>query len=112
MDFFTEFTDHLAVRKILQGVKGRVEGHIEPMARGNLEFGIFLVSALLFFISIVLLLIRPLNRQRWLTGFLAGVVWLVTWYAPVSIWMAVLLELWILWMMRGNPLPRLSRKGG
>src|ERR1051325_8172517 len=38
MDIFTEFTDHLAVRKILQGVKGRVEGHIEPMLQANIEF--------------------------------------------------------------------------
>ena len=32
LDLFTECTDHLAVRKILQGVKGRVESRIEPMA--------------------------------------------------------------------------------
>ncbi|MFZ4657993.1 MAG: hypothetical protein ACOYNY_13340 [Caldilineaceae bacterium] len=32
LDLFTEFTDHLAVRKILQGVKGRVEGRSEPAA--------------------------------------------------------------------------------
>jgi hypothetical protein len=28
LDLFTEFTDHLAVRKILQGVKDRVEGRV------------------------------------------------------------------------------------
>jgi hypothetical protein len=110
MDFFTEFTDHLAVRKILQGIKGRVEGNIEPMAQGNLEFGIYLASVLMFLLSIIFILIRPFSWQVWLTGFLAGVVWLVTWYAPVSIWMGLLLEFWILWMMRGNRLPRLLTK--
>lgn len=32
LQLLTEVTDHLAVRKILMGVKGRVEGNIEPLA--------------------------------------------------------------------------------
>ena len=38
MDLFTEFTDHLAVRKILQGVKDRAEGRVESFARQTFEF--------------------------------------------------------------------------
>jgi hypothetical protein len=44
-DLLTEFGDHLAVRKILQGVKGRVGGNIEPAAQANTEFVIYLMSA-------------------------------------------------------------------
>lgn len=112
MDFFTEFTDHLAVRKILQGVKGRVEGNIEPMMQTNLEFFYFVSSAILFFISIVFILVRPLNWQRWLIGLMAGVVWLVTWYAPISIWLGVPLEVGVLWMLFFNRGSHLFLKRG
>jgi hypothetical protein len=112
MDIFTEFTDHLAVRKILQGIKGRVEGNIEPMAQGNIEFFYFLVSAVMLFISVVLILIRPLSWQRWLIGLIAGIVWLVTWYAPISIWLGVLLELGVLSMLIGARTSPLLRRLG
>src|SRR5262245_51641636 len=57
LDLFTEFTDHLAVRKILEGVKGRVEGQIEPMVQGNFEFLIYLGALLIFLGSLVFILI-------------------------------------------------------
>ena len=85
LDLLTEFADHLAIRKILQGVKGRVEGQIEPMAQANMEFAIYLASALIFLGAIVWILVRPLNWCRWLAGLAAGAAWLITWYAPVSI---------------------------
>jgi hypothetical protein len=97
MDLFTEFTDHLAVRKILEGVKGRVEGHIEPMTVGTVEFSIYLVSALIFVLAVVSILLRSFSRRTWLWGLAAGVAWLITWYAPVPIWFGVLLELVVLW---------------
>ncbi len=100
VDVFTEFTDHLAVRKILQGIKGRIEHRIEPMAQANTEFVIYLLSALIFALATILVLIRPLTWQSWLAGFAAGIAWLITWYAPVPIWGGALLELLILWNMR------------
>jgi hypothetical protein len=99
LDLLTEFTDHLAIRKILQGVKGHVEGRIEPMAQGNTEFAIYLASALIFLGTVVLILIRPLTWRRWLTGLAAGVAWLITWYAPIPIWIGALLELLVLWRL-------------
>ena len=47
-DLLTEFADHLGVRKILQGVKGRVEGRSEPMALANGEFAVYLASLFIF----------------------------------------------------------------
>ena len=99
MDIFTEFTDHLAVRKILQGIKGRVEGRIEPMAQGNFEFAIYLVSILIFIGVIIKILVRPFTWGIWLTGLGAGFVWLITWYAPIPVWVGVILELCILWSL-------------
>ena len=106
-DLFTEFSDHLAIRKILQGVKGRVEGKIEPMAQANLEFVIYLLAALIFLTAIILIFLRPLSWRIWLAGLGAGVAWLITWYAPLSIWMGALLELLVLWGLR-RPSHRLS----
>ena len=96
LQLFTEFTDHLAVREILQGVKGRVENQIEPMAKLNTEFVVYVMAALIFIVALFLLLIRSLTWNRWLTGLAGGVAWLVTWYAPVSIWVGVGLELLVL----------------
>jgi hypothetical protein len=95
-DLLTEFSDHLAVRKILQGVKGRVEGKIEPMAQANIEFVIYLASALIFLAAVILIFLRPLSWRSWLAGLAAGVVWLMIWYAPISIWIGVLSELLVL----------------
>ncbi len=91
LDLFTEFTDHLAIRKILQGVKGRVEGHVEPMAWINTEFFIYVAAALIFAVAIVLLAVRPLSWWRWLAGLAASAVWLITWYAPIPIWIGAVL---------------------
>lgn len=100
LDLLTEFTDHLSVRKILQGVKGRVEGRIEPMAQANTEFAIYLASAFIFLGAVLLILLRPLTWRRWLVGLAAGAAWLITWYAPVSMWLGALLELFILYELR------------
>lgn len=99
LDFFTEFTDYLAVREILQGVKGRVENQIEPMSEQNTEFVVYVVAALIFILTLFFLLIRPLTWNKWLTGLAGGAAWLVTWYAPVSIWIGVGLELLVLWRL-------------
>jgi len=90
-DLFTEFTDYLAIRKILQGVKGRVEGHIEPMAWINTEFAFYMAGALIFLVALVLLIVRTFSRERWLAGLAAGIAWLITWYTPIPIWSGVVL---------------------
>lgn len=93
LDLFTEFTDHLAVRKILQGVKDRVEGRIEPFIPQTIEFLILVAAALVFFAAVVILLLRPLTWRRWLAGLAAGAAWLITWYAPTPIWVGAVLVL-------------------
>jgi hypothetical protein len=109
-DLFTEFTDHLAVRKVLEGVKDRVEGRIEPMARANAEFALYVVAAMIFLGAVVLGLLRPITPWRWLAGLAAGVIWLLTWYAPTSIWLGVLLASLALGgvrlAFRQHPLPK------
>lgn len=106
-DVLTEFSDHVAVRKILQGVKGRVEGKVEPMAQANTEFVIYIASASIFLGAIILILLRPLSWRGWLGGLAAGLAWLITWYAPISIWIGATVELLVLWRLSRSP-PKLS----
>ena len=95
LDLFSEFTDHIAVRKILEGVKGRVEGYSQSMALGTIEFAIYLVAALLFFVALALVLIFPLTWRGWLAGLAAGIIWLVVWYGPIPVWVGAVLELFV-----------------
>lgn len=93
LDLITEFTEHLAIPKILQGVKGRVEGQIEPMAKANTEVAIYLTTAFIYLGSVVLILLRPLTWRRGLSSLAAGAAWLISWYAPVTIWTKAILGL-------------------
>jgi hypothetical protein len=81
-------------------VKDRVEGTIEPMSVGNIEFFIYLGSALVFLWALWSVLRLPLTWRTWLTGLAAGLAWLLTWYAPISIWIGAVLELIVVWAMR------------
>ena len=96
LDMFTEFTDHLAVRKVLQGLKGRVEGLVEPMSQGNIEVAVYAGAAIIFLVSLLLILLSPLTLTRWLIGLATGAVWLIVWYGPLSIWIGASLELLVL----------------
>lgn len=100
LDLLTEFTDHLAARKVLQGIQGRVEGRIQPASDVNIEFFIY-VSALLVFIWAAISVVRlPLTWGSWLIGLTGGLTWLISWYAPVSIWVGALLALLVTWAVR------------
>lgn len=83
LELFTEFADHMAVRKILQGVKGRVEGTVEPMWVQNVEIFIFLGTFFTFATALLLIFLRRLTWQTCGAALLAGAIWLSTWYAPL-----------------------------
>ncbi len=100
MAVFTDFADHIAVREILRGIKGRVEGQIEPMARQNLEFFVYVAAFGGFAYALVALILRPLSWATLLTGLGAGLVWMVTWYAPISAWISLLLIAATVWRLR------------
>ncbi len=102
LDFFTEFTDHLAVREILQGVKGRVEGHPDTFAANTIEFAVYLVLLLLFVFTQFFLLPRSLTLKNWGIGFVSGATWLITWYAPIPLWIGGILGLLIIFGLARN----------
>ena len=83
LDIFSEFADHIAVRKILVGVRDRVEGQVEPWYVQNVAFTTF-VAALLAYIAALIAVLRHPVSVRWLgIGFAAGAVWLAVWYTPL-----------------------------
>ncbi len=85
LDLFTELTDHLAVRRILPGIKVRAEGgHIPSMTTLSIVFFLYLAAAIGFLISIIRLLIRRLTTKSYLICLLSGIAWLLIWYSPFS----------------------------
>ncbi len=102
MDLFTEFTDHLAVRKILYGVKDRAEGRIESLAWQTFEFAM-LVWALFAFVTAVWLVLRgPLTWPRWLSALVAGVAWLVVWYASIPLMLGTGVNVLVCFLLLAN----------
>ena len=83
MVMFVDLADHIAVPKILQGVKGRVEGQIEPAWVADVEFVAFVMVFCFFVAALIALLVRPLTWTSWLAACSAGIVWLLVWYAGI-----------------------------
>jgi hypothetical protein len=81
MVMFVDLADHIAVLKILQGVKGRVEGQIEPAWVADVEFIVFVMVFCFFVAALIALLVRPLTWTSLLAACGAGIVWLLVWYA-------------------------------
>lgn len=98
-DIFTEFTDHLAVRKVLQGVKDRVEKQTEPMIWQNLEFAAYVTTLLIFLLAIGLTIRCKLTLKRWLAAGAAGIAWLAVWYGPFPAWMGFFIAVPVTWYL-------------
>ncbi len=100
-DLFTESADHVAVRKVLCGVKDRAEGRVEPFARQTVEFAVLVWAFVASVVAIWCVLRYPVTRRGWLTGLTTGLVWLIVWYAPIPLGVSVALNVLIFWLMRG-----------
>ena len=99
MDLFTEFADHMAVRKVLEGVKDRAEGRAESFTRTTMEFVLLLWAFVAYGAAIWLVLRGPGTWPQWMIGVVAGVAWLVVWYAPISIGLSVAVDLVVVAML-------------
>lgn len=99
LEVFTEFADHLAVRKILQGIKGRVEGEMEPFWVQNLELFSYLLAFLGFGSALLNLLVRPLTWARWLIALGAGISWLMIWYGGLPFGVGLALAALVLYLV-------------
>jgi hypothetical protein len=92
----TDWADHIAVRKILFGIKDRAEGRVEPMSVQNAEIALWGVAFLEFIATIILIFIRQLWRRVWLVALSAVGVLLVVLFLHPPLWIGILLEIGIL----------------
>lgn len=99
MDVFTEFADHVAVRKVLEGVKDRAERRAESFTRTTMEFALLVWALVTYGVAIWLVLRRPATWRQWLVGVMAGVAWLVVRYAPIPVALSVAVNLVVVSML-------------
>lgn len=100
LDLLGEFTDHLAMRRILLGIQGRAEGHIPPASDLQIEFFLQFGVLAAFIWAAISVLRLPLSLTSWCIGLAGGIAWLTAWYAPVSLWWGATLALLAVWAVR------------
>ena len=93
---FTEFLDHLAIRKILLGIKGRVERQVEPWSVQIGETATFVTGALEFAAALLLFLLRKPRLLTWGFAFLTGTVLLFVLYAHAPYGFCAIIEIMVL----------------
>jgi hypothetical protein len=108
---FTEFADHIAVRKILQGVRDRVEGRApEPLMVEALTIAAWLLAFFEFSIAALAVLCTRRWCVAWLFALGASALLQFTLYSHAPAWACAPLPwlylTWIVWWIRRHPLYR------
>jgi hypothetical protein len=92
LDIFTEFADHVAVPKILLGVKGRVEGRpLQALMEEAIEIVVWVLALAEFATAAVLILRLRRWLRAWFLGLAAGLLLLFALYAHAPTWIGALL---------------------
>jgi hypothetical protein len=92
LDLFTEFADHVAVPKILLGIKGRVEGRpTQPLAEEAMEIMVWVLGLAEFATAAVLIFRWRRWRRAWSLGLAAGLLLLFALYAHAPMWIGAVL---------------------
>jgi len=96
LDLFTEFGDHVAVPRILLGIKDRVEGQTpQPIAEEAIEIAVWLLSLAEFAAAIVFVFRCNRWGYAWLLGLAAGLLLLFALYAHEQVWMSAAISTFI-----------------
>jgi hypothetical protein len=97
LDLFTEFADHVAVPRMLLGIRDRVEGRsIQPLTVQAAEITVWIAAFLELVVAVVLILVRRQWWRAWATALLAASALLFLLYAREPLWTGALLQLPIL----------------
>ena len=99
LDIFTEFGDHVAVPRMLMGIRDRAEGRpIAPLWKQGVEIAIWLTAMAAFGCALVLTALRRKWWKSWLAALAAGTVLLFVLYARQPLWIGALLQgpVWLL----------------
>lgn len=111
---FTEFADHVAVRRILKGVRDRAEGRPSPrlMVEAS-EIAGWLVAFFEFWFAVGLVAVRRRWQGAWVLALGAGALLQFILYSDVPVWIsAVLPWLYLLLVIRYWFTERSSRTHG
>ena len=100
LDLFTEFADHVAVPKILEGLKGRVEGRPpQTLAAEAVKIAVWVLA----FAELVAAAVLVFRRHRWWRAWLlalgAGLLLLFALYARAPEWIGTALVCVVLAIM-------------
>jgi hypothetical protein len=109
LDLFTEFTDFLAVKEVLTGIKNRVEGKTESFLWQSIEFFAYLLAFLLFFIIFLWMLFLPLRWDRWFLALIAGLIWMASWYSPLPVWLGIIALIILIFMWKKDILKHILK---
>jgi hypothetical protein len=100
LDLFTEFADHVAVPKILEGLKGRVEGRPpQTLAAEAVEIAVWVLAFAELVAAAVLVFRRPRWWRAWLLALGAGLLLLFALYARAPEWIGTALVCVVLAIM-------------
>ena len=92
LDIFTEFADHVAVPKLLLGVKGRVEGRpLQAIMEEAIEIVVWVLALAEFATAAVLVFRLRRWLRAWFLGLAAGLSLLFALYAHAPMWIGGLL---------------------
>jgi hypothetical protein len=102
LDLFTEFADHVAVPKILLGLKGRVEGRPpQALAAEAVEIAVWVLAFAELVAATVLVFRRRRWWRAWLLALAAGLLLLFALYAHAPEWIpAALVCIFLALMLR------------
>jgi hypothetical protein len=98
---FTEFADHVAVRKILAGVRERVEGRTpQPLSVEALEIAGWFLTLLAFCVATIAIAFSRRWKIAWLFALGAGALLQFILYSGAPAWVCVPLPwLYLVWMV-------------
>jgi len=93
LDLFTEFGDHVAVPRMLLGIKGRAEGRpIQRLAVQGIEISVWIAALVEFLIALVWIARRRQWWPAWLAALTVALVLVFVLYARKPIWTGVALQ--------------------
>lgn len=87
LDLFTEFADHVAVPRILLGIKAHVEGaRLQSLAEEAVEIAVWLLVMAELTAAMVLVVLWQRWGRAWLLGLASGLLLLFVLYARAPVW--------------------------
>ena len=91
LNAFTDFADPIAINKILLGIQGHVEGHIEPFGVQVAEVSAWLIVFVEWMVAIGLIFARRAWGWAWLFALFVGLALLFVLFSPAPAWVKLLL---------------------